>query len=42
MQVGFKVKVVSSWLGRHFKPFLNVLDALARLVPDLHNAGVPL
>jgi hypothetical protein len=40
VQLGFKVKVVSSWVGKNFRPFINILDALATLLNDLHNAGV--
>ena len=42
VQLGFKVQVVSSWVGENFQPFLNVLDALAKLLINLQKAGVPL
>jgi hypothetical protein len=42
VQLGFKIKVVSSWVGKNFMPFVNILDALAKLMADLHSAGAPL
>lgn len=42
VQLGFKVQVVSSWVGKNFRPFINILDALTKLLTDLHSAGVPL
>lgn len=40
VQLGFNVKVVSSWVGKNFMPLINVLDAIAKLLNDLHSAGV--
>lgn len=42
VQLGFNVKVVSSWVGKNFMPLINVLDALAKLLKDLPSVGVPL